>query len=150
MMDIVTFISNFHFRNEVMELIVPLIMMAVDFLSGTFGAWMTNTFQSSRMRAGLTKKVGEISILVIGALLSYALRLPPEIMSCIALYIMFMELMSICENAKKMGAPLPGFVSKVLNTVDATLKEEDVTEAIKKISELEKEIEELKGGAHES
>lgn len=149
-MDIVTFLDNFHFRNEIFELIAPLAMMAIDFLSGTFGAWMTNTFQSSRMRSGLTKKVGEISILVLGALLSYALRLPPEIMSCISLYIMFMELMSICENAKKMGAPLPGFISKVLNTVDATLKEEDVTEAIKKIAELEKEIKELKGGAHES
>ena len=55
-----------------------------------------------------------------------------------------MELMSICENAKKMGAPLPGFVSKVLDTVDATLKEEDIAEAVMKIKELEKEIEELK------
>jgi len=67
-----------------------------------------------------------------------------QIMAGISLYIIYMELMSICENAKKMGAPLPGFVSKVLDTVDATLKEEDVTEAVKKIKELEKEIEELK------
>lgn len=143
-MDIVTFLNNFQFRNEILELIVPVIMMAVDFLSGTFCAWSTNTFQSWRMRAGLTKKVGEISIIVIGALLSYALRLPPQIMAGISLYIMFMELMSIFENAKKMGVEIPGFISKVLNTVDATLKEEDVAEAIKKIEELEKEIEELK------
>ena len=143
-MDIVVFLENFHFRNEILELIVPIIMMAVDFVTGSFSAWMTHTFQSARMRAGLTKKVGEMSIIVIGALLSYALRLPPQIMAGISLYIIYMELMSICENAKKMGAPLPGFVSKVLDTVDATLKEEDVTEAIKKIKELEKEIEELK------
>jgi toxin secretion/phage lysis holin len=143
-MDIIVFLNNFHFRNELLELIVPVAMMAVDFLTGSFGAWMTHTFQSARMRAGLTKKVGEMSIIVIGALLSYALRLPPQIMAGISLYIMFMELMSICENAKKMGAPLPGFVSKVLNTVDATLKEEDVSEAIKKIAELEEEIKQLK------
>lgn len=149
-MDYVEFLTHFHFRNEIFELIAPIAMMAIDFLSGTFGAWMTNTFQSSRMRAGLTKKVGEISILVVGALVSYALGLPEYLMAGIALYIMFMELMSIAENAKKMGAPLPGFVSKVLNTVDATLKEEDVSEAIKKINELEKEIEELKGGSDES
>ena len=144
-MDITVFLSNFHFRNEILELIFPVAMMAVDFLTGSFSAWMTHTFQSARMRAGLTKKVGEMSIIVIGALLSYALRLPPQIMAGISLYIMFMELMSICENAKKMGAPLPGFVSKVLNTVDATLKEEDVSEAIKKIAELEEEIKQLKG-----
>ena len=144
-MDITVFLSNFHFRNEILELIVPVAMMAVDFLTGSFSAWMTHTFQSARMRAGLTKKVGEMSIIVIGALLSYALRLPTQIMAGISLYILFMELMSICENAKKMGAPLPGFVSKVLNTVDATLKEEDVSEAIKKIAELEEEIKQLKG-----
>ena len=144
-MDITVYLSNFHYRNEILELIVPVAMMAVDFLTGSFSAWMTHTFQSARMRAGLTKKVGEMSIIVIGALLSYALRLPPQIMAGISLYIMFMELMSICENAKKMGAPLPGFVSKVLNTVDATLKEEDVSEAIKKIAELEEEIKQLKG-----
>lgn len=149
-MDIVMFLSNFRFRNEILELIVPVIMMAVDFLTGSFGAWMTHTFQSARMRAGLTKKVGEMSIIVIGALLSYALNLPPQILAGISLYIMFMELMSICENAKKMGAPLPGAISKVLNTVDAALKEEDVAEAVKKIAELEAEIKQLKGETHES
>ena len=143
-MDIITFLENFHFRNEILELIVPVIMMEVDFLSGTFCAWSTSTFQSARMRAGLTKKVGEISILVIGALISYTLRLPGYIMAGISLYIMFMELMSICENAKKMGAPVPGFISRVLNTVDATLKEEDISEALKKVAELEKEIDALK------
>lgn len=149
-MDVVAFFGNFHFRNEILELFVPIIMMGVDFLSGTFGAFMTHTFQSARMRAGLTKKVGEISIIVIGALLTYALSLPSQILAGISLYIIFMESMSICENAKKMGFELPGFVSKVLNTVDATLKEEDVSEAIKKIAELEAEIKQLKGETDES
>ena len=149
-MDVVAFLGNFHFRNEILELFVPIIMMGVAFLSGTFGAFMTHTFQSARMRAGLTKKVGEISIIVIGALLTYALSLPSQILAGISLYIIFMETMSICENAKKMGFELPGFVSKVLNTVDATLKEEDVSEAIKKIAELEAEIKQLTGETDES
>lgn len=143
-MDIIIFLENFHFRNEILELIIPAIMMAVDFGTGTFGAWMMHTFKSAKMRSGLTKKVGEMSILIVGALLSYAMNLPPQLMAGISLYIIYMELMSICENAKKMGAPLPAFVSKVLDTVDATLKEEDIAEAVKKIKELEKEIEELK------
>lgn len=143
-MDIVVFFENFHFRNEILELIIPAVMMAVDFGTGTFGAWMMHTFKSSKMRSGLTKKVGEMSILVVGALLSYAINLPPQLMAGISLYIIYMELMSICENAKKMGAPLPGFVSKVLDTVDATLKEEDVAEALKKMAEIEKEIDALK------
>ena len=48
------------------------------------------------------------------------------------------------ENLKKMGVPIPGAISKVLNTVDLALKEEDIAEALKKVAELEKEIEALK------
>ena len=138
------FLSNFHFTNEIWVLIIPVSLMAIDFLTGLMYAWSTNTFKSKKMRSGLTKKVGEIAILVIGELFSYGLRIPPMIMAGISAYIIFMELMSVMENLKKMGVPIPGFIAKVLNTVDLALKEEDITEALKKVAELEKEIEELK------
>ena len=143
-MDIVTFLNNFQFRNELWILILPVSLMAIDFITGLLYAWSTNTFKSKKMRSGLTKKVGEIAILVIGELFSYGMRIPPIIMAGISAYIIFMEFMSIMENLKKMGVPIPGFISKVLNTVDLALKEEDITEALTKVAELEKEIEKLK------
>lgn len=143
-MDIVTFLENFQFRNEFWILILPVSLMAIDFITGMLYAWSTETFKSKKMRSGLTKKVGEIAILVIGELFSYGMRIPPVIMAGISAYIIFMEFMSIMENLKKMGVPIPGFISKVLNTVDLALKEEDVTEALKKVAELEKEVEQLK------
>ena len=145
-MDIVTFFANFQFRNELWILILPVSLMAIDFVTGLLYAWSTNTFKSKKMRSGLTKKVGEIAILVIGELFSYGMRIPPIIMDGISAYIIFMEFMSIMENLKKMGVPIPGFISKVLNTVDLALREEDITEALKKVAELEKEIETLKKG----
>ena len=150
-MDIVTFLNNFKFRNELWILILPVSLMAIDFITGLLYAWSTNTFKSKKMRSGLTKKVGEIAILVIGELFSCGMRIPPMIMDGISAYILFMEFMSIMENLKKMGVPIPGFISKVLNTVDLALKEEDISEAISKIAELEKEVKELKkGGRDES
>ena len=143
-MDIVTFLNNFRVRNELWILILPVSLMAIDFITGLLYAWSTNTFKSKKMRSGLTKKVGEIAILVIGELFSYGMRIQPIIMDGISAYIIFMEFMSIMENLKKMGVPIPGFISKVLNTVDLALKEEDITEALKKVAELEKEIEQLK------
>lgn len=143
-MDIIVFLSNFKFTNELWILILPVSMMGIDFLTGQLYAWSTSTFKSKKMRSGLTKKVGEIAILVIGELFSSGMRIPPMIMAGISTYIIFMEFMSIMENLKKMGVPIPGFISKVLNTVDLALKEEDITEALKKVAELEKEIEELK------
>ena len=143
-MDIVTFLNNFQFRNEFWILILPVSLMAIDILTGLLYAWSTETFKSKKMRSGLSKKVGEIAILVIGELFSYGMRIPPVIMAGISAYIIFMEFMSIMENLKKLGVPIPGFIAKILNTVDLALKEEDITEALAKVAELEKEIEKLK------
>lgn len=143
-MDIVVFLSNFKFTNELWVLILPVSLMAIDILTGLLYAWSTETFKSKKMRSGLSKKVGEIAILVIGELFSYGMRIPPVIMAGISAYIIFMEFMSIMENLKKLGVPIPGFIAKILNTVDLALKEEDITEALKKVAELEKEIKELK------
>lgn len=143
-MDIVTFLVDFQFRNEFWILILPVSLMAIDILTGLLYAWSTETFKSKKMRSGLSKKVGEIAILVIGELFSYGMRIPPVIMAGISAYIIFMEFMSIMENLKKLGVPIPGFIAKILNTVDLALKEEDITEALKKVAELEKEIEKLK------
>lgn len=143
-MDIIVFLSNFKFTNELWILILPVSLMGIDFLTGLLYAWSTSTFKSEKMRSGLTKKVGEIAILVIGELFSYGMRIPPVIMASISAYIIFMEFMSIMENLKKMGVPIPGFISKVLNTVDLALKEEEVTEALKKMAEIEKEVDALK------
>ena len=143
-MDIVTFLENFQFRNEFWILILPVSLMAIDILTGLLYAWSTETFKSKKMRSGLSKKVGEIAILVIGELFSYGMRIPPVIMAGISAYIIFMEFMSIMENLKKLGVPIPGFISKILNTVDLALKEEDITEALTKVAELEKEVEKLK------
>lgn len=143
-MDIVTFLEDFQFRNEFWILILPVSLMAIDILTGLLYAWSTETFKSKKMRSGLSKKVGEIAILVIGELFSYGMRIPPVIMAGISAYIIFMEFMSIMENLKKLGVPIPGFIAKILNTVDLALKEEDITEALTKVAELEKEIEKLK------
>jgi len=143
-MDIFVFLSNFKFNNELWILILPVSLMGIDFLTGLLYAWSTSTFKSKKMRSGLTKKVGEIAILVIGELFSYGMRIPPVIMAGISAYIIFMEFMSIMENLKKMGVPIPGFISKVLNTVDLALKEEEVSEALKKMAEIEKEVDALK------
>ena len=120
--DILQFISQFHFRNELWVLFIPLGLMAIDVLSGVIKAWAHNDFQSKIMRAGLAKKAGEIVILVVGELVSFGLLLPDTIMNCISFYIIFMEIMSILENADALGIPIPKFVKDVINNVDDQLQ----------------------------
>lgn len=115
-------VSQFHFRNELWVLFIPLGLMAIDILTGVIKAWAKNDFQSAIMRAGLAKKAGEIMILVVGELISFGLMLPDAIMNGISFYIIFMEVMSILENVDDLGIPIPKFVKDVINNANDQLQ----------------------------
>lgn len=136
---IIELFMQFHFSNEILIFLVPMILMAIDIFTGFIKAWATKTFSSKKMRLGLSKKVGEIAIIVIGELLSFSLGLPKYLMQGISIYIIFMETISILENAEKMGAPLPKQFSEMLNNVDQTaITDEEIEEAIRIIENLQK------------
>ena len=123
--DIFQYVSQFHFRNELWVLFIPLGLMAIDILTGVIKAWAQNDFKSAIMRAGLAKKAEEMLILVAGELISFGLMLPDAVMNGVSFYIIFMEVMSILENVDELGIPVPGFVKKVINNVDEQLKDGD-------------------------
>ena len=115
-------VSQFHFRNELWVLFIPLGLMAIDALTGVIKAWVKNDFKAAIMRAGLAKKAGEIMILVVGELISFGLMLPDAIMNGISFYIIFMEVMSILENIDDLGIPIPKFVKDVINNANDQLQ----------------------------
>ena len=131
MEEIIQVVSQFEFRNELWVLFIPLGLMAIDVLTGIIKAWAHNDFKSAIMRAGLAKKAGEIIILVVGELISYGMMLPDTIMNGISFYIIFMEIMSIMENADELGIPIPKFVRDVINNVDDKLQHGDKKDEVK-------------------
>lgn len=138
-MDVFEYLSKFHFVNEFWAFLLPLIMMAIDFLTGTINAWIKGEIQSTKMRQGLGKKIGEIVALLVGGMISYALGLTHYVSTVVSLYIVVMEMISICENMKKLGVPIPKFIDaafkNVENIVDnKELTEEDVQKLLEKIN----------------
>lgn len=113
------------FANEIWVFIIPGVLMAVDILTGSLNAWAKSNFKSFKMREGLVKKCGEITILAIGQLFTVGLVLPTYIMSGISFYIIFMELISICENLQKMEVPIPKFIKKALDDTEKALEEKE-------------------------
>lgn len=122
-----------HFKSNTWVFLLPLALMALDIITGLCKAYNTQDFKSKKMRTGLSKKIGEIAIIVIGELFQYGLCLPTYIMSCVSLYITFMELMSIMENLNTIGVPIPHFFKKVLKEVDESLNADDIEEIKEKI-----------------
>lgn len=118
-------LNKVKFANEIWVFIIPGVLMAIDILTGSLNAWAKSNFKSFKMREGLVKKCGEITILAIGQLFTVGLVLPTYIMSGVSFYIIFMELISICENLQKMGVPIPKFIKKALDDTERALEEKE-------------------------
>lgn len=122
------FLKSFHFTNAVWVLLIPVSLMGFDVLTGYLNAWLKGEVKSYRMREGLAKKVGEITILVIGKIFEFGINLPTYIMNMISLYIILMELVSISENLDKLGVPIPKFFKKGIGKIEDTVLNDDISD----------------------
>ena len=99
-------------------LLLPFILMVLDFLTGITHALATGHLKSYKMRDGLNKKVGEICILLVGYIFTWTINAPKYLMIGLTIYIVIMELISLSENLDKMGVPLPKPLKKALRNAE--------------------------------
>lgn len=130
MNEIETLLNNVDFRDPSWVMLIPAALMAIDVLTGIVHAWVTGHLKSYRMREGLGRKFGEIMILFIGEIFTAGLSFPSYILKAFSIYIMFMEVVSICENLKKLGVPIPKFIDKALESMNEIIQNgrDDMTE----------------------
>ena len=111
--------------------------MAIDYISGSAAAAKAGEWSSAKARDGIWHKAVMILVVVVSAIADAVLaevvehfpvvQLPFElsglICSVVLVWYIFTELGSITENAMEMGAPVPGWLSRLLaagkNAVDA-------------------------------
>ena len=107
--------------------LVWLCCVGLDYAAGTVAAKCAGEWSSSRARAGLWHKLGEIFAVLVAALCDIALHvlvsgagleLPfavgPLVTPLVLLWYIITELGSIVENAGKLGAPVPLWLKKSL------------------------------------
>ena len=99
-------------------LLLPFILMVLDFLTGITHAWATGHLKSYKMRDGLNKNVGAICILLVGYIFTWTINAPKYLMIGLTIYIVIMELISLSENLDKMGVPLPKPLKKALRNAE--------------------------------
>lgn len=107
-------IQNIHFTNLWWAILAPLILIIIDVLTGVVIAWRNNDFQSSKMRAGLSKKFGELVYVLVGILTKYALGTDLILYFAVG-YICLMEISSLAENCDKLGVKMPKQLKDKLN-----------------------------------
>lgn len=105
-----------------------LAAMVLDYLTGTFAAIYNNNWSSAAARRGLWHKLGSIFGVLVAAMCDIALRVVGDrlgvqlpsigggcmITPIVTAWYFFTELGSIVENAAAMGAPVPGFLARLI------------------------------------
>ena len=107
-------LMNLQFTNIWWTLIVPLVLMVLDIITGYYNAWEKDEISSKKMRDGLGKKCAELCYIVVGFLFKFAFG-TSSIMYFIVIYVCYMEIVSLAENCEKLGFPMPDKLRKKLN-----------------------------------
>ena len=110
-------IQEINFTNIWWTIFTPLILIVIDVLTGIIIAWRNNDFQSSKMRAGLSKKFGEIVYVLVGIVTKFALGIDLILYFAVG-YICLMEVSSLAENCDKLGVKIPKKLQEKLNNIE--------------------------------
>lgn len=121
-------LNSIHFTNDIWTVMLPVILMCIDIITGITNAWIKNKIDSSILRKGLGKKLGEITAILIGEIFVAGFGLTSLVADGISIYIIIMELISICENLEELGVPIPKFIKKALAVANKEIVEDDEEE----------------------
>ena len=116
-------IQNIQFTNIWWAILAPLVLIIIDILTGIIISWRDNSFKSSVMRAGLSKKFGELVYILVGILTKFAICTDLILYFSVG-YICLMEISSLAENCIKLGVPMPEKLSEMLSEKLNNEKEE--------------------------
>ena len=102
--------------------------MVLDWISGSAAAASKGEWSSAAARAGIWHKAGMIVVVLVAAVTDGVLQVAVEnlpglegsgasgiVLPVVLVWYIFTELGSIAENGAAMGAPVPGWLVKVLS-----------------------------------
>ena len=117
-----------HFTSIYWMFLLPALAAGADILTGLLQAGINNCYNSSVMRKGLYRKLGELGCVIMAFAVSQAITLPINITSCVSIYIVIMELISVLENLSAAGVPFPVWILKKLKKAADKMAEEPAEE----------------------
>lgn len=114
-MDIV---FSIHYANNYWIVLLPALLALADVVTGFVQAQINGTKRSSIMRKGLYRKCGELGTILLVWITCVAIELPIKYVAAVSTYVCIMEALSILENLKQMGVPIPDFITNKAKEID--------------------------------
>ena len=106
-------------------IIVLMVMMIIDYLSGMSAAWVHGDLSSKVGAKGIVKKVGYMGLIVVAMSVDYLIYSGITAANItvnynmwfgllVAVWLIINEMISILENLSKLGVPIPDFLTKII------------------------------------
>ena len=106
-------------------IIVLMVMMIIDYLSGMSAAWVHGDLSSKIGAKRIVKKVGYMALIVVAMGVDYLIYSGITAANIevgynmwfgllVAVWLIINEMISILENLSKLGVPIPEFLKKII------------------------------------
>lgn len=116
--------EQIHYTSMLWTFLLPVIAAGADILTGLLQAGINNCYNSSVMRKGLYRKLGELACVILAYVVSVAISLPINITAFVSIYIVVMEFISVLENLSAAGVPFPIWILRKLKKAADKLAED--------------------------
>ncbi len=130
-----------YFANVAAPLVVLLIVVISDYITGLIKAYITRTLSSRIGFSGILKKLSYFVVVGVGMVVDYLISSGIKqintgfggdlsiVSIVIIIWLIINELLSILENLSDIGVPLPSFLRKLIERLLVTV-EKKANEAI--------------------
>lgn len=125
-----------YFHVIVIPLIVLLVVMIADYISGMTKAWISAELSSKIGIKGIVKKLCYALVIIVAACVDWLIASGLAAVGkdigrtyyfgiLVTVWLIINEMLSILENLSAIGVPLPAFLGKVVKRLKASVEKED-------------------------
>lgn len=129
-----------YFRMLLGPLIVLIVVMVIDYITGMAQAWISSTLSSRTGILGIVKKIGYLVAVAVAIVVDYVIQLAasgagleiPTIYAfglLVTIWLILNELISILENLSEIGVPLPKFLLCIVDRLRKSTEKQGDTQA---------------------
>lgn len=120
-----------YFRQLVGPLIVLILMMVIDYITGIAAAWVQHELSSRTGIVGIIKKISYLFAVAVAVVVDYVIAnavvaAKPELTGLnvfgllVTVWLILNECISILENLSEIGVPLPKFLMSIVKRLKKT------------------------------
>lgn len=125
-----------YFRIMAVPILILMLVMIADYLSGMVKAWINDELNSRIGLKGIVKKLSYMLVVIVAAcvdwligsgLIAVGVQLDRSYYFgvMVTVWLIVNELISILENLNAVGVPLPGFLSRIISHLKNAVDKED-------------------------